>query len=382
MRGLEYSYIDFLFNLRLTTVGVRRIDPRLKLAAIDDKSIEEIGAVPWPRGVYAQLMEELDRLGVDLMVFDVIFSEPNQVRPQEDIRLAQVTKRFRNKVIHAFFEDQTPDEKGLLTVQVRLPYPALLNTGAKTGFVDNSKIEGNRTYTSLDRDGTVRRAYLAKQTVTGDYALALGAQAFAVLKGISIEKFVANFPHEISLNYPGIIKRLTQSGKIFVKEPYADFSIRDIIKRRLSPEKQRELKGAIVFVASTATGYYDHYPTPYYPNSPGVAMHMYALDNLLQNNFVRVWPRILSLLLTVFLGLLLAFSLERYSGILNAGLLIIVILTLFGTSAYLFIYHSIVFDILVPGICGFLVVMTTAIYRFAVEEKKKQSLRSTFSQYL
>ena len=146
LRGFEYSYIDFLFNFRMEVTGVRTLDSRLKLAAIDDRSIDEIGAVPWPRGIYAQLLDELMRLGADLVVFDVIFSEPNNTRPQDDTLLAQATKRWSQKVVHAFFEGSEPTDKGLLTVQQKVPYPELFKSGTYIGFVDNSKVEGEKTY--------------------------------------------------------------------------------------------------------------------------------------------------------------------------------------------------------------------------------------------
>ena len=50
-------------------------------AAIDEKSIAQIGSIPWPRSVYARLIEKLMKQGAEMVVFDVMFTEEDKRHP-------------------------------------------------------------------------------------------------------------------------------------------------------------------------------------------------------------------------------------------------------------------------------------------------------------
>ncbi|MEK7287413.1 MAG: adenylate/guanylate cyclase domain-containing protein [Elusimicrobiota bacterium] len=382
LRGLEYSYINFLFNLRMTIWGAQPVDPRLTLAAIDEKSIQEIGSVPWPRSVYAKLLDELFLHDPAMVIFDIFFSEPDRRNPQEDEALTTATARRKDRVIHAFFERIEPTASGLISASQFLPFDKLKKTGADVGFVDDQRMMGDQIERAKDRDGSMRRTFLSKQTVMGEFSLSLGAQAFAKLKGISAEKFVANYPDEIQINFPGVLITYTQGMRPIPREPYNKFSITDILHRRLSPEAKKSLKNAVIFIASTATGYYDHYPTPYNPMTPGVEIHMYALNNLLYNNYFRVLPNLLTLALIIALGFLIAVFVERFSARINFAFLAALVIGLFGLSLLLFVKKLIVFHVMAIGISSFLVLVAVTLYRMAVEEKEKRWIRSTFNQYL
>ncbi|MEK6543120.1 MAG: CHASE2 domain-containing protein, partial [Elusimicrobiota bacterium] len=303
LTGIENSYLDFLFNARLEIWGVRPIDDRLILAAIDDKSIREIGKVPWPRSVYARLLDELFKYSPNAIALDVLFTEPDKRNPEEDQALVAATKRHNDKIIHSFFEAVENTSGGTLAlprITIEKPFTGLLELKGRLGFVDNQKISGNDVFSMTDPDGAVRRAFLAKQTAEGEVALSLGSQIFAKLNGYDETAYIKKgFPEEITINFPGVVRQYTQGGKVIENEPYTQVSITDILEHRLSAELKARLKGSLIFIASVATGYYDHYPTPYSPSTPGVVIHMYALENLIKGNFITSAPRLLHIALIV-----------------------------------------------------------------------------------
>src|SRR5690606_34579963 len=45
------------------------------LATVDDPSIKTIGRYPWPRAVWAQIIDNLKNYGAKVLAFDVMFSE-------------------------------------------------------------------------------------------------------------------------------------------------------------------------------------------------------------------------------------------------------------------------------------------------------------------
>src|SRR5262249_35332640 len=61
------------------------------IAAVDDKSIAELGRWPWPRSTMARLVEAFRDYGVKVVGFDIFFSE----RDDADVQRENVAGRLR-----------------------------------------------------------------------------------------------------------------------------------------------------------------------------------------------------------------------------------------------------------------------------------------------
>src|SRR5260370_28128479 len=57
-------------------------DLPLRIVAIDDQSLNQIGQWPWPRGIVAQLVDKVRDAGAAVVVFDILFAEPDRTSPQ------------------------------------------------------------------------------------------------------------------------------------------------------------------------------------------------------------------------------------------------------------------------------------------------------------
>lgn len=362
------------------------MDPRITVAVIDDPSIRELGKVPWPRSIHAKLVEELMKFDPALVAFDVLFTEPDTRYKEEDQALIAATRKYKNKIIHCLFEsiEASSNQGGLSLPRVTVlrPFEGLFEASKHVGFVDDQKIEGNQIIHTKDADGGRRRTLLSKQTADGENVLSLGAEAFAVLNNLSTDEFIKKYPNQSQLNYAGVHRVYTEGGKVIETEPYLQISISDIIQRKLKPETKERLKGAIVFVASVATGYYDHHPTPYSAMSPGISIHVYALNGLLQNNNLSVFPRLGIIFLMIVMGFGMAIALERFSAMANTVLLGAILAGLWGTSLLLFVYKNLIVDALTPSVSTLIIFATATLYRIAVEEKEKRWIKNTFGQYL
>ncbi|MFC1522441.1 CHASE2 domain-containing protein [Elusimicrobiota bacterium] len=384
---LENKYIDFLFSARNLFWGVGEIDKRLTLVAIDDDSVESIGRWPWPRSVHAKIVNELMSHDPALIVFDVLFPEPDARAPRDDRELIDATKRAKDKVVHAFYENVETVRKGgvsTLKLSVFKPFPALLDIDPHLGFVEQNKYENNILSVSYDSDGMVRRNFMSKQiSTTGETALSLGAKAFAMAKGLSEEEFVKSYPDEIIINFPGSFFEESTLGEIRRREPYELISAKDVVSGELKKEVAEKLKGAIIFIASISVGTFDHYPTPFNPVTPGVEMHMYAANSLLNGNALERPHRfMLGTLLMVLLGLLFTWAPAKFSARLNFGMFAGGITLLFIVSLVLMATRNYVLDVSVPAISTFLIFSSITLYRMATEEREKKWIRNTFGQYL
>ena len=68
---LDERSTDFLWRLTASEIPERRV----VLVDIDDASLAQVGAWPWPREVMAELTRKLDQQGVGLKLFDVVFPD-------------------------------------------------------------------------------------------------------------------------------------------------------------------------------------------------------------------------------------------------------------------------------------------------------------------
>src|SRR3954462_12728278 len=77
-------------------------DPDVVLINIDEKSLVQMqekfqaGRFPWPREVYATLIEGVAAQKPRAIVFDIMFSEPDRFRPQSDQAFIEAASRHEN----------------------------------------------------------------------------------------------------------------------------------------------------------------------------------------------------------------------------------------------------------------------------------------------
>lgn len=114
---------------------------QLLLIEIDDKSLQALGRWPWQRSVHARLIEQLTRMEVADIGYNIAFVEPDATPGSSDNLLKQAIALHGQVVLPVFAEN------GRTIHPFRSATPP---EGARLGHVD---IE-------LDRDGYVRHAYL------------------------------------------------------------------------------------------------------------------------------------------------------------------------------------------------------------------------------
>ncbi|MCH7585014.1 MAG: CHASE2 domain-containing protein [Acidobacteria bacterium] len=128
----------------------QRIKPRVyeptpvRIIDLDDETLARMGQWPWPRTLVAELVQRLTDLGAAVIVFDIVFAEPDRTSPQAVLPLWP----------------DIPEVEALRQAAAKLPShdEILAETIAKsrvvTGFV-------------LDRSGKGRTPVLKKSYVFG-----------------------------------------------------------------------------------------------------------------------------------------------------------------------------------------------------------------------
>src|SRR5271165_5736579 len=79
-----------LFDVR-NTRAARKPRPEIVIAAIDDKSVAELGHWPWPRTVLGELVSALADYKAAVVGFDLAITEPDA----SDVELKRVAERLQ-----------------------------------------------------------------------------------------------------------------------------------------------------------------------------------------------------------------------------------------------------------------------------------------------
>ena len=87
-----------------TPVPVRFID-------LDDESLSRIGQWPWPRTIVAQMVANLANAGAAVVVFDVVFADPDRTSPTQVLPLWPATPEVQNLIDSI---DTLPDHDAVL----------------------------------------------------------------------------------------------------------------------------------------------------------------------------------------------------------------------------------------------------------------------------
>ncbi len=292
---LEEKLQDRLFVWRGMSLPTG--DPRIVVVALDDEALQKYGFPP-PRKVHAELLGKLQALGAKTVAFDMFF-----VNPRAGSRaLIDATRRFGHAVhqflirwaqasaggtSHVVLRSLQRPIKGLTAASQHVGYPNLINV--------------------LSADGHPRAAllfypYLRDPKNPSQPAPAFAAAAAASFSGESLQDLGRRFDFStestlqtLRINFrrwttwpahPGR-KASTLAGLLTISSPYRPISYVDVMTGRLSADQRKALRGALVFLGSTSTGYYDHYPSPFSDLTPGVVYNANVADNIIHGDFLR-----------------------------------------------------------------------------------------------
>ena len=103
-----YQILDLkLYDLQMTLRKPPAEDPRILFVEMDEEAIHNLGRWPWPRNVFAHMVDTLHSLGARQIIFDVTFSQPTQIIVHKDA----VTHIFQGK---DQISDYIADEAGFI----------------------------------------------------------------------------------------------------------------------------------------------------------------------------------------------------------------------------------------------------------------------------
>lgn len=391
LQWLEDKSIDWRFAWRgpITTTG------EVVVVALDDKSLSREGRWPWPREKVAALVSQIQSADPQVIVLDIIFSEP---AAGDDV-LARALHDSKSTILGYYFYQSLDELKKAEVSEMVLQqsfesvlpaaFPSI--SGREGQFPEMTGVVANipslaraalaQGYFNVmpDRDGSVRRFYLMAN-YRGKTFPFMGLKALSQHEG--------GFDPVVSLEGISVGKRLiptTPQGSILVNyrggpESFRIVSATDVLSGKFS---KADLAGKTVLVGATAVGIYDLRVTPISPNLPGVVAEANLVDMLYRGDFLRedVWTSLWNGAALVVMPLVLGVLLFRVR-LLMAALSALAAIGVYGYSCQQMFNHGYVVALATPSLEWLAMMMGITIYRGWTEERQKRQIRQAFRAYL
>ncbi|MEP6600751.1 MAG: adenylate/guanylate cyclase domain-containing protein, partial [Nitrospirota bacterium] len=142
-------------------------------------------------------------------------------------------------------------------------------------------------------------------------------------------------------------------------------------------------KDKIVFIAGTAAGIYDLRATPVDATSPGVLIHMTALDNILRGRFMQPAPywSFLVTMLVMCLATAWSFMLLQQQ-VLKFTVVAGLALAYYGLAVHAFRSHGLWVELAFPEAAVAVTFAVAASVEYLTEGRQRRQLRAAFDKYM
>ncbi len=395
----EWKSLDYRFRQHANKA---KAGQDLVLVAIDEASLETFGRWPWPRDRHGYAVRYLKEAGAKAIVFDVLFLEPDENAEEFDQSFADDIRKAGNVVLPMIFQDEPQPAlteilaKSALTVDGAADAPRALrdpHSGVKGPIVPLTQAARGLGFINLspDRDGTTRRIPLIGRVGDSDVPH-LALAVVAKLQGadrVAIEHG--------SLRVGSTTVPLTEDGSMLIDwhgtldaKTYPSYSAGAVLQSFAQQQKGEKplldpalFRDKIVFVAATAAGTYELRVTPLSPFTPGVLIHMAALDNLLHGDALRQAPTWAFAVATLILCLGMAWSFMLvHRHILKMAIGVGLAVSYYALAIHAFTAHGLWLELVFPLGAWAVTFGAAATVEYVTEGRQRRQLRAVFDKYM
>ncbi|SPF38066.1 Adenylate/guanylate cyclase [Syntrophobacter sp. SbD1] len=391
----------------------------IKLILLDQQSLDwgkkqNSLTWPWPREVYAPIIDFCTRHGAKAVIFDVLYSEPSVYGIADDRELADAISRaplfvgslclHRDANFSTAWPAQVTDR--LLFNIANFPSGDKLARLSATFPIDEVASSATvlaNVIEDPDIDGVFRRANLFR-IFNGKAVPSLGFAAFGtqyannpggtgpkLLPQVCSGRFEADCLQICGKSIPfdregKMILRFRGPSGVFQSYSAAAVIESEILARAGGVETIKDsgsFKDAYVFFGFSAPGLVDLRPTPLSSVCPGVEIHAVLLDNLLTGDFLRDVPSMAVVLSTLMLAVLAAVSVVSFAKRVRHSVFGIALFAplpaVIGFAAYPL---GLWWPIIVQENAVLVALTGAVVLNYATEGRKKAFIKKAFSRYL
>lgn len=405
---------------------------------IDEASLARLGQFPWPRSVFADLVDNMTGYGSAAIAFDILFTEADRTAPAEilpvweNLRLSENASEWQALRAAITARITSPDDalaRAIADAPVimatmmsdeaaRLAAPKagiavraqgssdtdgldpMRNVPASSFAISNRDVLNDNALglgsinARIDDDGIIRRASLLFRAGEHIYP-SLALESLRVAQGAgSIVLRASDVRGEGSYSAGFGLSRLKVGGLIAPIEP--DGSMRLYFAESadiqtvsayeiLQPDfDMTRLAGKIAFIGTSAAGLKDIRATPLNPATPGVEVHIQTVQQMLAGTYLTrpIWVQMAEALATMLIGLGVVVMVYRFSLVPSIAFLGLALISGAAISWHQFSNHLVLIDPATPGLSIFLTFLTAAFLHFLETARERREVRNAFQYYL
>jgi adenylate cyclase len=424
--------IIYDYRLRLTMPGT--VDDRIVILDIDEKSLDPraLGRWPWGRDKIVGLLQKLlDKHGVAIIGFDVVFAEPdessglpvletlartklkeigpfqaalNELRPQldHDALFAKFIKGRPIVLGYYFSSEDNAVQSGSIPAPV---LPAGTFSGRAIEFTSWKGYGGNlpefqenianagHFNPMVDEDGVSRRVPMLAE-FRGSYYESLSLAMVRVL--LNYPKVVPGFPSDRFINrgYPGLEwlevgpLRIPVDENVSTLVPYRGpkgsfpyISLSDVWFDRVPTEK---LKGKIALIGASAPGLFDLRSSPVAKVLPGVEIHANLIAGMLDRTIKQKPPYVLGaeVILLLVGGVALSILVPFLSPLRATLVSLLALMMIAGLNLAVWNWADLVLPLAASLLMTVGLFALNMSYGYFVESRSKRQFTELFGQYV
>ncbi|HYA03823.1 MAG TPA: CHASE2 domain-containing protein, partial [Syntrophobacteria bacterium] len=373
------------------------------LVTVDDGSLEaalKAGITwPWPRQLYAPIVQFCTLAGARAVVFDIILREPSPYGVEDDRLLAEALAENGRAILPVFLSaEDRPEEAWEAELIQRFGIPVenrsrqlgsqyrsaqlpILFLAAKARDLANVAIPP-------DQDGIYRRLPLV--FLYGNHWIpALGLAAAKDVLGAG--RFLLN---DRGLRLDDLRIPLDGRGNFLLtfyggEQDFRRYSAFNVIQSFVAQKgggqpiyEPQSFKDKIVVVGLTAAGLFDLKPTPIRSVYPGTAIHATLIANLLHRDFrVRINP-LAALALAAGVALAAAASVMFLASVWHLGIATVAEITALALAVTASFRYNIWVDGVMLALSLGLAFAFSSVFSYATEGRQKRQIKRMFSHYM
>jgi adenylate cyclase len=319
---------------------------------------------PWSRELWALLLDRLFDAGARVVIFDIIFSPPNN----GDSIFHAALDRYRDKVVLGANFDMANAAQAVMPNNALISPPQLLDD--RVGFVN---------FWADPIDGKIRAAtYRLTESQLADLPSYPGEEIYESLSARTLAKI--GHANDVPQDFRGHMIRFT------LPDSFAPRPLYEVFDPKFWHANYADgafFKDKVVIVGASAQVMHDVFDTPMSPTTLGPALHLQAMAAAMNHEFLRPTPEKTSLALVGAAGLL-AWSLVAF---LRRPLLCLASFIVI-TSAYLgaarFFYDKTGLLLLTVPVLSALILsgVFSLSFEYVLEWREKLRTRRTLERYV
>lgn len=271
------------------------VDPQIVIVDIDERSLDkmrtEFGRWPWPRETLAGALEWLNQKGAKVVVFDILFADPDTLNPASDLAFVEAIQKSSNSYFPILRLNPSNDKLSQVTADQLLGFTSLTDPSkahapptlavvapAFEALVQTQRLGYHNIY--ADPDG-VNRSYRLWEEKEGWRLWSLPARLASDMGWVLPDQ-------------PRQLIHFTNEKAAYTQISFSE--VWALSQSMKGQEKDPRFDNAIVIIGSTATSLFDVKVTPIDTTHPGVMILANVIDNLKNQSFLKTASSWLQLL--------------------------------------------------------------------------------------